>query len=143
MQPSTLVFGFLLCPAEFGAFVLLENLSQLPLWQWIQLFDAHNRHIAVVARFLASQNIVVDFTGAENHPTYLFAHLGVVDYLLEFALAEVFHRAYALGVTQQALGTHDHHGHLEIALQLPAHRMEQTTRGRAVQYLHVGTGAQL
>ena len=100
MQPSALVFGFFLCPAEFGAFVLLENLSQLPFWQWIQLFDAHNRHIAVVAGFLARQNIVVDFPGAENHPADLLAHLGVVDYLLEYVLAEIFHRAYALGVTQ-------------------------------------------
>src|SRR5690606_28856431 len=133
--PGAHVFGLFLNPNELsGIFVFIAYGPKLIHRGRVQLFNPNDSYVFTLIRLLFFQQIVVDFTGAEEHPFHVSRlHEAVVDHLLELRFrGEFTNVAHHFWVAEQTLRRENNQRFAIVTLELPSQNMEKVGRRGAV-----------
>src|SRR5436190_18163248 len=146
-EPRALVLRLVLAPHDLAqARVFLELGSERLVRERIELLDADNRDVGVLAVGAGADEVVVDLARAGDQPLDAIGiHLGALlaDDRPELALGELGERRARVLGAQQRLGRHDDQRLPEHAHHLATQDVEDLARRRRLDDLHVVVGREL
>src|SRR5690606_5802256 len=147
VEPVALVLRLVLAPDDLrrGSEALELGLERL-VREGVELLDADDRHIVRVALAPGRDEIVVDASGAQDHPLHagrVDRRIGLADDGLEAARGEGLERRRRLLVPQQRLGREDDERLADEPDHLLPQQVEDLRRRGRLADLHVVLGAQL
>src|SRR5271166_1119654 len=142
--PGAHVLRLLLAPHHIGVAVRRQQAAQGVFRERVGLLQPQNGDVVDTAGLTFRQQIVIHLAAADHHAAHQLGRgdrFGFRDDELEAALAQLGQSRYRQLVPEQRLGGEYHRGLAEIAVQLPAQRMEIARRRGRVAHPHVPLGA--